>query len=351
MMPGSVPSLATGIRFACDPDRDRWEHFVSTTPEATFYHRFDWLRLNREVLGNKSHALLAEEDGEVVGVLPLTRVKSRLFGDMLVSMPFVNFGGVVARSDEVRERLINAACEVAEGLGCDYLEMRSLAPSARLASRTHKVSMTIELPDDPEDLWEAFKSKHRKNIKRAYKNDLRVEQGGRELLPDFYGQLELGWRDLGTPLYSRTYFHEMLSAFPNECRIFVAYQGETPVAGALNGSHCKTLEGMWAGGDPRYKELQPNYVLYWEMIRFACERGYRRYHLGRSTRDSGAERFKSRWMAEPEPLYWNYHLVSSRELPELNPENPKFRMAIGAWRKLPLPLTRILGPRLARLLP
>ena len=119
----------------------------------------------------------------------------------------------------------------------------------------------------------------------------------------------------------------------------------------MNGHFRGTVEGMWSGMDPAGRDLQPNYVLFWEMIKDACERGFSRFHLGRSTEDSGAARFKAKWNAEPERLFWNYHLVRSKEIPALNPDNPKFALAIRTWRRLPMGVTRILGPPLARLLP
>ena len=134
-------------------------------------------------------------------------------------------------------------------------------------------------------------------------------------------------------------------------RIFVAYHDGAPVAAAFNGHFRDTVEGMWAGVDPRRQELQPNYVLYWEMIADACRRGYRYFHLGRSTKDSGAQRFKEKWLGEPKQLYWNYHLATDDVMPNLAPTNPEFALAIRAWRRMPLAVLRVVGPPIARLIP
>lgn len=339
------------VRKCVDADAGAWDHFLNGCEGATFYHRHGWTRLNRDVLGHESHSVLAESEGDVCGVLPLTRVRSRLFGDMLVSMPFVNYAGPVGATPGICDQLSAVACEIAEDLGCDYVEIRSKSPPHGLTSRTHKVSMSIDLPKDPEELWDAFKSKHRNNLKRSYRNDLRAVDGGLELLDDFFELMQLGWRDLGTPLYRRAYFESILQTFPDDVRIFVVYQHDTPVATSFNGAFGGTFEGMWAAGHPAHRELQANYVLYWETIKYACLKGYHRFHLGRSTKDSGSARYKARWMAKPEQLYWSYHLVNRDEIPELSPDNPKYRLAMKVWRKLPLPVLRVLGPRLARALP
>jgi lipid II:glycine glycyltransferase (peptidoglycan interpeptide bridge formation enzyme) len=159
------------------------------------------------------------------------------------------------------------------------------------------------------------------------------------------------WRSLGTPIYRKKYFQSILDAFGNQIRIFIAYHGETPVATAFNGHFNGTVEGMWAGALPASRRLQVNYVLYWEMIKDACLRGYSSYHLGRSTVESGGESFKKKWNAEINQLYWQYFMPGGGELPELNVNNPKYRTAINMWRRLPLGVTRFLGPMLSRSIP
>jgi FemAB-related protein (PEP-CTERM system-associated) len=346
-----VTSRDITIREAGPEDEGRWNAFLGQCPTGNFYLRHEWVRINLGELGHSSICLMAEEDGDVVGVFPITRVRSRLFGDILASMPFVNLGGPAATDADVETRLLETACGHADRLGCDYLEIRCDRPLGELATKTHKVSMTIPLPEDPNLLWESFTSKHRNNIKRAYRDDLRVEAGGPELLDDFYHVTELGWRALGTPLYGKSYFQAVMEEFGRDVLLVVAYQGQEPVATTLNGCFGTRFEGMWAAVSPAHAHLQANYVLYWEMIQHVSKLGFRQFHLGRSTADSGAALFKARWNAEPEQLFWNYHLVRRDGLPELNPDNPKFELAMQTWRKLPLPVTRIIGPRLARLLP
>jgi FemAB-related protein (PEP-CTERM system-associated) len=200
-------------------------------------------------------------------------------------------------------------------------------------------------------LWNAYASQHRNTIRRAYKNNLEVKSGHLDQLDAFYRVMTLSWRQHGTPIYQRRYFEDILAAFPEEARIFVVYRDRTPVAVAFNGHHRDTVEGLWNGTDPAYRQLQPGYVLYWEMIKHACERGFRSYHLGRSTVDSGGESFKKKWKADAKQLYWSYFLPGNRPMPQLNVDNPKYRLAIAAWRRLPVGLTTLIGPSIARCIP
>jgi FemAB-related protein (PEP-CTERM system-associated) len=339
------------IRLAVDGDAAGWNAFVAASPGGNFYQRYEWQQVNRELLGHDVLSLVAEGAERVVGVLPLVHVRSRLFGSILSSMPFVNLGGPAAEDPAVEALLVADACRRAEALGCDYLEIRTNRALGDLVAVSNKVSMTVPLDGGAAAVWESFSRKHRKNVRRAQQEELEIRSGGIELLEPFYHLMERSWRALGTPLYRKGYFAGILERFGSDILIFVAYHGGVPVATAFNGLFRETVEGMWAAVDPAYRQLQPNYVLYWAMIQHVAERGFRRFHLGRSTADSGAAQFKARWNAAPEPLFWNYHLVGAGGLPDLNPDNPRYDLAIRAWRKLPLAVTRAVGPHLARLIP
>jgi FemAB-related protein (PEP-CTERM system-associated) len=346
----AVPELSIEIRE--ETDGAAWDAFLATQPHSSFYHLSGWRAVNEGVLGHRCFQLAARSAEGIVGVLPLVLVSSPLFGRILCSMPFVNFGGPCSGDERVIHALLAAARAEAGKLRVDYLELRCAAPlETDLPSSLRKISMTISLAPDPDTLWNAFTSKHRKNVKRAYKDDLAVKSGGIELLPQFYALMQQSWRNLGTPLYSRKYFESVLRTFPDNSRIFVCHQKETPIAVAMCGYHNGVVEGLWAGGGPLARKLDANFVLYWEMIRDACLRGYRSFHLGRSTADSGGEEFKRKWNADSKQLYWYFHRPGGGEMPALNVDNPKYKLAIAAWRKLPLPVTRLIGPPLARLIP
>lgn len=339
---------------ATDTDAAAWDRFLSTVPGSNFYQAYGWRTINSGHFGHHTHYLLAKSasDDRIYGVLPLVMIRSSIFGNILSSMPFVNFGGLAAINAEVSKALLNRATALTSELNADYAELRLLQPLGEdLPTALHKISMSIELDDDPDKLWQAFSSKHRTNVRRVYKNDIEVQHGGIELLDEFYDLLSQSWRRLGTPIYAKAYFAEILREFPEQTRIFMARHQNVPIATAFNGYYQDTVEGMWAGTSPDYQRLQPNYVLYWEMIKHACENGYRHFHLGRSSADSNAEQFKKKWNATAQQLYWQYILNKTRDIPQLNVNNPKYALAIAIWQRLPLPVTQWLGPLLARSIP
>lgn len=337
----------------CEPTAaGEWNAYVAAHPEASFYHRYEWAALNREQLGNESHFLAARRAGRITGILPLSLVSSPWFGRILCSMPYVNYGGPCADDAETEDALTRRAVELTTSVHAKHLEIRARRPSGvQLPVSLRKVSLTQTLNPDPEVLWEGFSAKHRKNIRRAEKNGLAVRAGGLELVDTFYAVMERSWQQLGTPLYRKKYFAAVLATFPADTRVFLCERGTEPIAVALCGYGNGVVEGMWAGGGPLSRELSANYVLYWAMMRDSCLRGSTRFHLGRSTADSGSEEFKKRWNAEVQQLYWYYHRPDGGPMPELNVSNPKFKLAIAAWQRLPLWVTRRAGPVLARSIP
>ena len=329
-----------------------WNRFVHESPSAGFYHRFEWKSVNENEFRHQTYYLASASKGGIDGVLPMVLIRSRLFGHILCSLPFVNFCGPSSTTSAAETALLQHAYQLAEQESVDYFEIRSLhVCDSELPMSRNKVSMTVPLASDPDLLWDAFTSKHRNNIRRAYKSGLHVKSGHIELLDTFHDLLSRSWRDLGTPVYRKRYFESILREFGEKVRIFVAFQGDTPVATAFNGHSENTVEGMWAGSPYEYRKLQSNYVLYWEMIKRACEEGYERFHLGRSSVESGGESFKKKWGANTQQLFWQYYLPNGGNIPQLNVKNPKYQLAINAWRRMPLRATQVIGPLIARSIP
>jgi FemAB-related protein (PEP-CTERM system-associated) len=333
--------------------RELWNKYLDDAADANFYQRFEWQQLNQAHFGHPIYPIVSQDENGINGVLPIVFIKSRLFGRILCSMPFVNFGGVCADRIEVEKNLVQHAMKLAAEVNADYLELRSSKSSSLgLEESTRKVSMVIRLEDGHESIWTGFKSKHRKNIKRAYKYDVNIRTGHAELVDDFYHVMSHSWRDLGTPFYKKRYFEELFDYFSDQdLKIFAVYMNGQPISVAMNGYFKQTVEGMWMGTIKEYRKLQPTYILYWEMIKDCCERGYSSFHLGRSTADSTGETFKKKWNAEIKQLYWQYYMPDGNEMPQLNVDNTKYKLAIDAWKKLPLPVAGFLGPLISKSIP
>jgi len=341
----------TGISLE-DDIKDDWNRYVESNPAASIYHRSEWKELIRKTFGHSGLYFAARNsDGQIVGILPLTRLSSHLFGDFMVSMPYFNYGGAIADHPQIEQQLMQAAAEHAADLGVSHIEYRDDTPRDGYPVRTEKVNMILPLPDNHEALWQTFTPKLRAQIKRPQRERTEILQGGAEYLKDFYTVFTRNMRDLGTPVYSKSFFLNILHTFPDACHIMVLRLDNRPVAASFLISHRDTLEIPWASTIRDVNHLSMNMLLYWEVLKYAIDNNFREFDFGRSSKGAGTYRFKQQWGAQPRQLYWHYWLQEGEELPALNPGNPRYALAINIWKQLPLFITTTLGPLIVRNLP
>ncbi|MEL7185045.1 MAG: FemAB family XrtA/PEP-CTERM system-associated protein [Pseudomonadota bacterium] len=330
-----------------------WDGFVAASDAAEPYHPYEWRSVFERVFGHNCIYLTARnEGGDVVGILPLVQLRSRLFGNFLVSVPCFNYCGALAQDAAVLQELVAAAWRTAEELGASHVEMRHSADvKLELPYRDDKVAMRLRLPESSDELWKGFSSKLRAQIRRPTKAGAICEQGGLELLDDFYAVFSRNMRDLGTPVFPKDLFRQMCESFPEQTRLFVVrIDGQAAAAGVTYGFRDR-LEIPSASSLREYNKVSVNMLLYWTVLQYAIDSGYRVFDFGRSTADAGTYRFKKQWGAEPASLHWHYCLRPGDKLPALNPQNARFRLATKMWQRLPLAVANSLGPRIVRNLP
>lgn len=334
---------------ATPADRDDWEQFVSSRGDDAGYHAFDWQEVFSRAFGHEPVYLIARREGVVAGVLPLVQIKSLLFGRTLTSLPFLNYGGVLADAPDSAQALIEASLLEARSRHCGHVELRHVAAQfPSLPHKQHKVSMRLPLAPG---LWDRFDRKVRNQIRKAEKSGLTVERGGGELVGDFYTVFARNMRDLGTPVYSRRLFDEVFRVFPERATMHVVRLDGQPVAAGVTYRTARMTQLPWASAIREFNPLCPNTLLYWDTIQYATQAGCDVFDMGRSTPDEGTFKFKQQWGAQPLPLHWEYQLQSAHELPNVSPANPKFQLAIALWQKLPLAFTLRLGPVIVRAIP
>lgn len=329
-----------------------WDRYVEKTPGASGYHRAVWLHIITAAFGHPAYPIAAYNQGKISGVLPLVFVAGRLFGRFLVSVPFVNYGGLLADDEASVRALLEEARALMERLGAQSVEMRHTGePGLGLPARGHKVSMVLPLPEKPEQLWNGLKDKVRNQVRKARKNRLEVIEGRAELLDDFYRVFCINMRALGTPVYGRVFFEQILRHLPEAVRILAVRQKDICLAAGIIYRHGEITEMPWASSLPRSRSLCANVLLYWEAMQGACLAGSRRFDFGRSTPGSGPWRFKQQWGSTALPLSWEYLLAPGTDVPDLGAQSPRFQMAIRVWKRLPLAVTNLLGPRVVRCIP
>jgi FemAB-related protein (PEP-CTERM system-associated) len=340
---------AVSITTASPRDAHPWDAFVGTHAQASGYHAWGWRTVFERAFKHEPIYLIARRGADMVGVLPLVAIRSVLFGRTLTSLPFVNYGGVVASDDRIAQALVDASRDLARDLGCGHVELRHTDRRfAALPCKQHKVAMRLALDSVS---WERLDKKVRNQIRKAEKSGLTAHSGGAELLDEFYRVFARNMRDLGTPVYARTMFEEVLRVFPGQAHVHVIRLQGIAVGAAVTYRTGGVMEMPWASSVRDYNVLCPNHLLYWTIIQFAAARGQRVLDFGRSTPGEGTFKFKEQWGARPLALHWEYVLAEGAPMPDVSPANPKFQAAIEIWKRLPLPLATRIGPHVVRGIP
>lgn len=336
---------------------EKWDSYVDRSCTATFFHKSGWKTVIETSFGHASYYFFVEDAGEIKGILPLVHVKSLLFGNALVSTPFCVYGGIVADDTEVRGMLEKAAVDLAEKIQVDHVEMRCFNPLLKNVEsaldfqydwkpKDLYVTFRKEIDVDPDVNMKAIPRKQRAMVRKGIKAGLygEVVEGVEELYEAYSESL----RNLGTPVFSIDYFRNLKKVFKDQCEILLIRKESTLVAGVMSFYFKDEVLPYYGGGKDVARSLKGNDFMYWDLMCRAASRGVGVFDYGRSKIGTGSYSFKKNWGFEQQNLQYVYYLVRSKSVPDINPLNPKYKYFIAAWKKLPLSVSRAVGPYLAK---
>jgi serine/alanine adding enzyme len=328
-----------------------WQHALDGLREPSLAHAPEWFAAIQSGYGHEPLYLTAEDDEGRVGLLPAFIVRRPFLGTVVSSMPFLDTGGPCSSSDVLAHLLVDRLVREARRVGADAVELRC---TERLwlssAPRDNKVGMTLSLPADADSLWRSLDKAVRNQVRKAERAGLSVEFGGLENLPCFYDIFAARMRDLGSPVHASRFLGAVVESFGDRARIALVRKGTTPIGGLVALAFKDRLFVPWATCLTEYFALCPNMLMYWETLRRACGEGVRSFDFGRSSRDSGTYRFKRQWGAEERPLFWYTIPVGARGTTDTPTEGKTAALASRVWQRLPVSVTRRLGPPIRKYL-
>jgi FemAB-related protein (PEP-CTERM system-associated) len=348
--PVGPPASELRLRLMQPEDMARWDAFVQDCPNASFFHRAGWQTVIERAFGHKTWFYFVEQDGKIEGVLPLCRIKSKLFGDSLSSLPFCVYGGVAAVSEQARARLDQAAQELAADLGVGHLEYRNIEPAHPGDPAWHRKDLYVTfrkaISDDDEANMNAIPRKQRAMVRKGIKAGLSGEVD--TTVDRFFKAYSSSVHRLGTPVFSRKYFQLLKDVFADDCEIRTIVQDGEIVASVLSFFFRDEVLPYYGGGMPRARDVAGNDFMYWNLMQAAAARGCRSFDYGRSKLGTGAYDFKKNWGFEAQPLAYEYRLFASQAVPDNNPLNPKYQLMIKIWQRLPLAIANLIGPHIVK---
>jgi serine/alanine adding enzyme len=330
-------------------DEEAWDEYVLKHAGSTFYHQIGWKNVIIRTYGHKSFYMVAENFGDIKGILPLFFMKSPIFGNKLISVPFAPYGGAIGESYEIENLLVEKAIEISKDLSADYMELRNnVSKDSKLINNTNYMTMVLKLEKDPELVWKGFNNKVRNAIRKSLNSGLEIKEGG---IDDFFSLYSRNMRDLGTPTHSREFFQNIISEFKGNSNIMKVTQNGEALSAAILLYFKDTVISGWAASDRKYNNLNSNNLLYWNAIKTACEKEIKYFDFGRSLANSGTYRFKKPWGAEEKQLQYMYHLNKIKRMPDTSQNNSKRRYVANVWKEFPIFITNNLGPKFRKNFP
>jgi serine/alanine adding enzyme len=334
---------------------EEWQAYVNNAPRSSLYHALEWRDVLLRTFRHRCWYLMVREDGVIRGVLPLVEMQSVLFGHFFVSLPFLNYGGILADTPDCEATLALAATQLVQRRKARYVELRQSFAGTNLARagwklRQHKVSLVIRLSVDPETHWCDLSSRLRGKVRKAAKSGATFSVGRAEMLDDFYRVFARNMRDLGTPVYSGALFRNVFRLFDDAMVLLVRRAGR-PVAAAIALRRGKRVELPLVCSDYSQLSSNVNEFLYWNAIQWSCQSRACELDLGRSSINAGTYLFKKQWNPDVRPLFWYHWLGPRTEIPDLSPNNPKYAVAVRWWKRMPLGLANLVGPSIVRNIP
>lgn len=326
-----------------------WDSFVRQT-SGTYCHLFAWKQVFERAYGLQTHYLAFRAAEAVLAVLPVA-VMPRLPGSQsrAVSLPYCNYGGVIAAPGVDANPLKNAAVQYLTDSGIGRLEFRDLAPGMAAGG---EVTMLLTLPESAELLWKQVGDKVRNQVRKAQRSGLTV-RWGRDQGEALYAIYAKNMGRLGTPVHSPKFVKEILAGFAEQVDVLTVRRGDQAIGAMLVVKHGESWGDPIASCLAEFNTLNPNMLLYWESLRAACDAGAKQFDFGRSHQDSGTFRFKKQWGAKAMALhYHSYH--NGVLLPLASTDYYRGQSAsklANIWRHLPSVVQGQLGPVVRRWLP
>lgn len=325
-----------------------WDAFVLACPDATFFHRAAWQSILRNVFRHPTYFLYAEQDGKIEGVLPLAHIKSRLFGNSLIALPFAVYGGVAATTPEATTALEQEAQSLARKLDVDHLEFRNIQPRhADWPTQDLYVTFRKAILADVDANMQAIPRKQRAMVRKGINNGLvsTVDRKSDRFFKLFADNVHRH----GTPALPKRYFDTLLQVFGDDCEILTVTTPEgKPLSSVLSFYFRDEVLPYYAGDDETARNFAANDFKYWELMRRSCERGFKVFDYGRSKVGTGPYSFKKNWGFEPQALHYEYCLYKRDSIPQNNPNNAKYKLLIETWRRMPIGLANLIGPHIVR---
>jgi FemAB-related protein (PEP-CTERM system-associated) len=351
-LPAPASSNSIAVRAFREGDAACWDEFVTRHPQGSFFQLTGWKRVIEKTFGYRPCYFLAERAGEITGIAPLFSISNWLIGNCLMSVPLGVYAGICAADEKSRESLLDLAKNESVLRGVDYLELRNRnGPIDRgFHHNSLYTTFTTSLEPNFDTNLKRLPRDTRYMIRKGEKAGLRIERGNHQL-DAFYRLFAQSMHRHGTPVFPHALFANLEAEFGPAMDVMMVYRGSEAVSGVISFFFRDAVLPYYAGAGPDATKTAANNFMYWELMKYAVQRGCRTFDFGRSKKGTGSYAFKTQWNMTAELLNYEVFLVRRKTIPNFSPVNSKFERATRVWRRLPLWMANAMGPHVVRWLP
>ena len=278
---------------------NEWDKLTANFENSKIYHLYEWGVLLNKVCNHKIFYLTESE-----GIFPLALIKSRLFGDRLISLPFADYGGPLATGKDTIESLVSKSIKLAHGLNLDFMEIRcpdqryfEIFETQGFIRREDYFTYILHLNNNLDELWKNIGDKNRNMVRKAEKNNVQIKVASTENdLKEFYYLYLKTMKKLGSPPQPYQYFGNMWQMFyPQHLILPMATYENKCIACGIFFLYNRTIHHAYSCISRQYLNLAPNDLIQWWMIKWGTEQGYVSLDSGRTRAGAGNVLFKKRW--------------------------------------------------------
>jgi FemAB-related protein (PEP-CTERM system-associated) len=294
-----------------------------------------------------------QETNEIKTILPITKIKSKIFGNRILSTGFQEYGGVIGDQSYFPKMLKFLKNKYQKNF--QFLEIKGSinqnnTPSEKILIKKVNYQRFILQLKDEKTVWDNIQKSKRKAIKKSKK-----ECTCRELtindLNQFYNLYLQNMRSFGTPPYNKQYFYNFFKMIQSQGhgKIYGSFKDNKLISALLGFNYNNTVHITTAISNPKYKAFRPSDLMHWYFINWSIKNNYTSFDFGRVRTDSGQFEYKRKWGAQLSELPSFYFLLKDEQIPKLlDPSNKKYQLIIKIWQHLPLNVTKLVGMRLRK---
>lgn len=335
-----------------EKDRPVWDEFVMSNPRSIAWQSYGWSDvLNRHYKGIEFYPLAVFDGSRLCGILPLYHMKGVTGKSELMSVPYAVAGGILADDPAVQKLLIDKAAQLSLRHGSCRITLKQykIKIEGDLRVDDNYYNRELALTRDIDEVWRGISEQNREKITDARKLGAVLEYPSTDSRT-FHRFLLGHHHRRGVPCAGKPWIDDLL-AFQMYSIALLKVRGRI-VAATMVKEFKDTISFPYTSLARNDSEAAlPAYDLYWKLIEHFAARGKAIFHSGRIPTSDATEPHRLGWGGTKYPYFYQYHPNAAGKTEFSTRRGAKRDLFEKGWKRLPLSVAGLLGPRVVKYFP